>query len=553
MIIKCINWIAVAVASVSLLASCEDRKSDEGQEEKTPEITVTPSIPDKISFIGGSITLSVKSNRDWTVSGIPQWLTVEPKSGSASFYKQNVTVSAGEHSGGLREAVLTFSNEDAAQDVTIVQNHSFGAQAPANSIYFESFKNGSGDFTIEDVKVPDEMDFVWEHSSQYSCMKGTAFDNPSNYESESWLVSPLIDLSGYDSAYLTFEHAGGYFGTPSEEATLWISEEGGDWEQLVIDKSDYPTSWTFIPAGNWDLAPYLGGKMKIAFRYSSTSDKAGTWEIRNVAVLSGTYKDVEVPAIDPTSTAWMELPATDDPDLGYYAHRFSIKDAVYRNYTFAWSQKDLVSVWVAYPLCSEYTRKVVDRTDAWKYDPILGKELSSAPFSRYAGDYARGHQLPSADRLFNKEANKQTFYGTNIAPQLNEHNEGIWSNLEGYVRDIAEASDTTYVVTGCVVEGSDEFTTDSDGKKMTVPVAFFKALLRYEKGADMEWSGAAFYTLHKNYGSAEDDLKAVSMSIDKLEEKTGIDFFVNLVDKIGKDAADAVEAGDPSENAVWGL
>lgn len=551
---KFINWIAVVVASVSLLVSCEDRKPDEGQEEKTPEISVTPAAPTAIASSGGKVTLSLKANRDWTLGQVPEWLTVSPVSGTASLYKQDIIVEAAENTGGAREAVLKFSIEDAAVEVTIKQRHPFGSDAPENAIFFESFESSIGNFEIEDVKVPEQMSFVWEHSSQYKCMKGTAFDNPSNYESESWLVSPLIDLSGYEDAYLTFEHAGGYFGTPSEEATVWIAEEGGEWEQFTIDSDDYPTSWTFITAGNWDLEQFAGEKIKIGFKYSSTSTKAGTWEIRNVAVLYGKYEEVTIPPIDPVKTTWMELPATDDETLEYHAHRFSMNNQIYRNYSFAWSQKDLVSLWVAYPLNRTYTNKVVQRaTDAWKYDPILGKEKSSAPFSHYAGDYARGHLLPSADRLCCKDANRQTFYGSNIVPQLNEHNEGIWVNLENLERDIANASDTTYVVTGCVIGDSPVETTDSDGKKINVPSAYFKAFLRYEKGAETEWAGAAFYTEHKDYGGAKSDLKAVSMSIDKLEEKTGIDFFVNLVDKLGKDAADAVEAGNPSENSVWGL
>jgi DNA/RNA endonuclease G (NUC1) len=386
-------------------------------------------------------------------------------------------------------------------------------------------------------------------------MKATAYHNASakNYASESWLISPSIDLPAGTKAYFTFEHAGGYFGKATEEATVWISKNEGDWEQLEIDPKAYPTSWTFMSAGNWDMTPYAGSTVQIAFRYSSTATKAGTWEVRNVAILSGQHEDTVIPNVDPKKTDWMELPAMDNDAYGYYSHSFSMKDKVYRNYSFAWSQKDLVSVWMAYPLCKTYTDKVVDRTDAWNYDPILGPELSCAPFSGYAGDYARGHQVPSADRLCCREANEQTFYGTNIIPQLNEHNEGIWSNLENRIRDIANASDTTYVVTGCVVDGSKEITTDSDGKNITVPVAYFKAVLRYKKGDANVWTGAGFYTEHKNYLHNSANLKAVSMSIDELEEMTGHDFFVNLAGKIGSDEAAAVEAQQPGEYKVWGL
>ena len=111
--------------------------------------------------------------------------------------------------------------------------------------------------------------------------------------------------------------AGGYFGKASQEATLWVSKEGGDWQPLVIDSKAYPTSWTFVSAGNWDMTPYAGSTIKIAFKSSSTATKAGTWEVRNVAILSGSYTDTEIPTVDPRKTDWMELPAMDNDAYGY--------------------------------------------------------------------------------------------------------------------------------------------------------------------------------------------------------------------------------------------
>lgn len=557
---KLIKWITaacLAMLAASAAFSCDEPDPD--PVKKDPELKVTPTDPVSMSAAGGEAKLSLMSNVDWTVSGAPAWLVVSPTSGAASNYKQEITLTAQQNTAGAREAVLTFTAQGVTQDITVRQAHAFDSSAPANALFYETLEKSAGSFTIEDVKVPEKIGFVWEHSAQYKCMKATAFANPDNYESESWLISPDIDLTSVSSAYLTFEHAGGYFGTAANEATVWISKAGGDWEPLPIDKDNYPTSWTFIDAGNWDLKDYVGNVVKLGFKYSSTAKKAGTWEIRNVAVLSGSHEDVTVPEIDPTKTQWMELPATDDDAYGYYSHSFTMKDKVtmedkvYRNYSFAWSQKDLVSVWVAYPLSEDYLDKVVDRTDAFKYDPILGKDKSSNPGSGYAGDYARGHQLPSADRLCSREANEQTFYGTNIVPQLNEHNEGIWENLEEKVRSVANASDTTYVVTGCMVTDPTEYSTDTDGKKITIPTAFFKAVLVYKKGADQEWTSAGFYTEHKDYTPNNADIKAVSMTVKELEEKTGLDFFVNLAGKIGKDEAAAVEAADPSESSVWGL
>lgn len=262
---------------------------------------------------------------------------------------------------------------------------------------------------------------------------------------------------------------------------------------------------------------------------------------------------VPQPDTDLAKVSWLELPAMDNPDLGYYSHSFEMNGKEYRNYSFGWSQKDLVALWMAYPLCSMYTNKTVSRTDAWAYDPILGPEYSPAPFGGYGGSYARGHQVPSADRLCSYNANVQTFYGSNMTPQLNAHNEGIWQTLESKVRTLANTSDTTYVVTGCVVDGSTTFTQDSDGKKMTVPVGYYKVLLRYSKSSTIStWAAMAFYTEHKSY-SGSTSLRSLAMSVDELEEMLGMDFFVNLPAKLGEERAAALEAEDPLTNSIWGL
>lgn len=250
-----------------------------------------------------------------------------------------------------------------------------------------------------------------------------------------------------------------------------------------------------------------------------------------------------------SKTGWLELPAMDDPNLGYYSHSFKMNGMTYRNYSFGWSQKDRVALWVAYPLCKLYTNGNVGRTEVWALDPLLGNN-SAAPFSGYAGDYARGHQVPSADRQCCYEANAQTFYGTNMTPQLNAHNEGIWSSLESKVRNIANSSDTTYVVTGVIVSASSKKEKDSYGMSVTIPDAYFKVLLRYSKSSTLgQWNAAAFYLEHKAYsvGLSEEH----SMSVDELEKMTGVDFFVNLPAKVGADQAAKIEAADPANVALW--
>lgn len=258
-------------------------------------------------------------------------------------------------------------------------------------------------------------------------------------------------------------------------------------------------------------------------------------------------------------SAWMELPAIpSDSKYGYITHTMTMQNKKVRNYSLCWDYQNLVAPWVAYPLCKAHTAKNVDRSDAWGLDPYLDEEQQPVLYKGFkegnCGWKARGHQLPSADRLFSYEANAQTFYSTNMTPQINDKfNSSIWANLEGKVRGWAESSDTLYVITGCLTDGSSNYCLDNVGKKVTVPTGYYKALLRYSKTSTLGQSGymaCAFWFEHRDY-SEKNVSKSQAISIDELEKIIGLDLFVNLASKIGKEAADKVEAENPQTVSWW--
>lgn len=151
----------------------------------------------------------------------------------------------------------------------------------------ESFATGQGSFTIDNKQLPNgEGSFVWKLGSfnDDKFMKASAYIGGTKYASESWLVSPLVDLSQATTATLTFDHAHNYAGTAEEEFTLWATETSADnWQQLTIDK--YGSGFKFTTA-TIDLSAYAGKTIKFAFKYVSTTDAAGTWEIKNVKVIA---------------------------------------------------------------------------------------------------------------------------------------------------------------------------------------------------------------------------------------------------------------------------
>lgn len=149
----------------------------------------------------------------------------------------------------------------------------------------ESFATSQGNFEIDNKQLPNgEGSFVWKQDAKYYCMKASAYINDTKYASESWLVSPPVDLSQATTATLTFDHAHNYAGTAEEEFTLWATETSADnWQQLTIDK--YGSGFNFTTA-TIDLSAYAGKTIKFAFKYISTTDAAGTWEIKNVKVVA---------------------------------------------------------------------------------------------------------------------------------------------------------------------------------------------------------------------------------------------------------------------------
>ncbi len=273
------------------------------------------------------------------------------------------------------------------------------------------------------------------------------------------------------------------------------------------------------------------------------------------------------PTPDPTpgggnlsrQTGWLELPAIPE-GTDAFTHSMTINSEKTRNYSYIWDYDNLVAPWVAYPLC-KWNIGSGSRTNSWGLDPLLPESSQPVLYKGYGegndGWYARGHQIPSADRLA-YSGNVQTFYGTNMTPQINNgFNGDIWANLESKVRSWANSSDTLYVVTGCVIDYEDgetvKYALDNVGKKVTVPTAYYKVVLRYMKSSTIGYSGysaCAVWLDHKVYSSSSIN-SSYSMSVDDLEKKTGIDFFVNLPAKVGDETAAKIEAEDPANVSWW--
>ena len=359
-----------------------------------------------------------------------------------------------------------------------------------------------------------------------------------------------------------------------EEGKEYLNQQGEDVFIFVTSKTDWVLKLSYDgETAEWaSLTNYSGtgdsGAQLLTCKANpketeravtlTVYDKYGT---ASVDIFQKGLKSDEPASVrkgTPTATAkWLELPATNASDgMDFYHHPMTVDGKKNRNYSYYFDYDARVSVWVAYPLNSALIGGSGTRSDAWAADPLMpatDQALIAAGNYKGLSGMNRGHQIPSADR-YRPLANKETFYGTNMTPQLGTFNSGVWAKLEDRVRAWAKSCDTLYVVTGCVVEPRYGVASDNAGKRVIAPGAYYKAVLRYNKNSTFGHSGynaCAVYLEHNAENASRSVNRSMAMSIRELERKTGVDFFVNLPALVGAQVAETIETEDPATLSYW--
>lgn len=147
----------------------------------------------------------------------------------------------------------------------------------------EPFDASQGNFTIDNIKLAEGVEFVWKWASAAYGMKASGYVNSTKYDLQSRLKSPAIDLKSAKSAKLMFDQAINFSSDIKQECKVQISTDGKTWTDL--DVQGYPTgdNWDFV-SSTADLTKYCGKTIYIGFLYSSTPTSAPTWEVKNFAV-----------------------------------------------------------------------------------------------------------------------------------------------------------------------------------------------------------------------------------------------------------------------------
>jgi len=194
----------------------------------------------------------------------------------------------------------------------------------------------------------------------------------------------------------------------------------------------------------------------------------------------------------------------------------------HKYYSLSYSEKHEQAEWVAYELTKK-SLKVKNVKRAKKFKPDYDVSTRSAFHRDYThSGYTRGHMAPAGDMAFDVDAMQESFYMSNMSPQLRVLNNGIWKELEEQVRDWAYDNNRLYIVTGPMLNRK-RIETIGKQNKVTVPSAFFKVVLDIDKP---EQKGIAFIIPHER---SEKHLSEYAVSIDDLESEFGFDLFLDLI------------------------
>ena len=185
-------------------------------------------------------------------------------------------------------------------------------------------------------------------------------------------------------------------------------------------------------------------------------------------------------------------------------------------YTLSYNQYYKNPNWVAWELTREETKKFMPDPDLPE-PRVVHKDYTKS-------GYDRGHMAPAADMKWSKQAMIESFYMSNICPQVGNLNRGDWNDLEELCRNWADKYGRIYIACGPIFDSKSP--KRIGGHKVAVPDRFFKVILIYNRKNPI-----AMGFIFKNIARSQ-DLDKYMVTVDSVENVTGMDFFSKLPDEI---------------------
>ena len=191
-----------------------------------------------------------------------------------------------------------------------------------------------------------------------------------------------------------------------------------------------------------------------------------------------------------------------------------------KGFSIGYSKKERQAIWVCYILTSDnLDLPKVARSNIFLPDPLVEKPVHPRDYRKTG--YDKGHLAPAADFTYSEETMRNSFYMSNISPQVPGCNRGIWKRLEQQVRNWARREERICVITGPIFSPEDKSMKDTG---IRIPCAFYKVILDTTPPQKMIGFIIPNETTKKRLGS-------FIVTVDEVEKATGCDFFSGLPDE----------------------
>ncbi|MCU0354930.1 MAG: DNA/RNA non-specific endonuclease [Cytophagales bacterium] len=187
-------------------------------------------------------------------------------------------------------------------------------------------------------------------------------------------------------------------------------------------------------------------------------------------------------------------------------------------YTLGYAEPYEQAAWVAYRLTAKMVNGKIPRDDNFRPDPDVSTG-SAVPEDYRRSGYDRGHLAPAADFRSSAKWMDESFFMSNMSPQIHEFNAGIWENLESQTRRWARRFKTLYVITGPVLR--DGLPRIGKYNQVAVPEYFYKVI--YLPAPENKAIGFVM----RNEGS-DKKVRDFAMPVAQVEKLTGLRFFTGL-------------------------
>lgn len=210
----------------------------------------------------------------------------------------------------------------------------------------------------------------------------------------------------------------------------------------------------------------------------------------------------------------LEIPVYQSPRGGQIIRRIG--------YTLSYDADFKTPQWVGWELTAEEAAGTVKRKDGYEPDPQV-RGAKAYPKDYTNSGYDRGHMAPAADMKWSEQAMEESCYMSNICPQNRNLNRGDWKDLEEVERDWAARYGSVSITAGPVYTSKNPARIGAN--RVAVPDAFFKVLL---VGYPDRVKAYGFCFPNK---AGSHPLTYYQLTVDEVEELTGMDFFSALPDE----------------------